>query len=260
VFGGPGDYSDGMNRFHRKGLLVVVLAVVLVAPAVGAGELFVPVVAQAGGSDGSYWNTELWISNLSGSRATYAITFLPSGTDNTPYLVMPPEEKTLEAGETVHLNGVVPPGNVGALRVFTSSDEVVVRCRLFNARGRATSGQLVPALTVDEMVPGGTTAVLLPIIRKGQFRTNLGFFNPSPRPVRVNLEVQDARGETVAEVSYTVEPGSHMQVNDFLLTLKIRRAEAHRVVFNATGPVAGYASFVDTRAGAATFVSPTILR
>ncbi len=247
-----------MNRSLRIVVVVAVLAVM--GGAATAGEMFIPVVAQAGGSDGSYWNTELWIANLSGGRATYALTFLPSGTDNTPYLVMPPEERTLEAGETVHLNGVVPPGHVGALRVVTSSDDVVVRCRLFNAKGRATSGQLVPALQVGEMVPGGTAAVLVPIVRKGQYRTNIGFFNPNPRPITVSLELQNDKGETVTTVAYTVEPGSHMQVNDFLLTQKVRRADAWRVVFTATGTVAGYASFVDTRSGAATFVSPAILR
>ncbi len=249
-----------MNRLLRMGVALAVLVAAGGAASAPATELFIPVVAQAGGSDGSYWNTELWIANLSGGRATYALTFLPSGTDNTPYLMMPPEERELEAGETVHLNGVVPPGNVGALRVVTSSDGVVVRCRLYNARGRATSGQLIPALRVDEMVPPGTPAVLVPILRKGRYRTNLGFFNPGLRPVTVKLEVQDEKGETVTTVAYTVEPGSHMQVNDILLTLKIRRAEAWRVVFTSDGTVAGYASFVDSRSGSATFVTPAILR
>ena len=44
--------------------VVLVLLAVLAASSAWAGELFVPVVAQVEGSDGSYWNTELWLANL----------------------------------------------------------------------------------------------------------------------------------------------------------------------------------------------------
>lgn len=246
--------------FMRRPLVRVALALFaagLVASAAVAGERFVPVVAQSQGSQGSFWNTELWISNPTSRRGSYGLVFLPAGHDNSLLLSVEPETHDIAAGATVHLNNVVPPDSIGALRIVTSRG-LVVRCRVFNTRGRGSAGQLVPALSVDQMVQPGDTGVLVPLLRGGRFRSNLGVFNPSASAVAVRVEVRDQSGATVGETSYNVEAGSQLQLNDVLLGFRVTRCEGCQGLVTAAGPVAAYATVIDNRSGAATFILPAI--
>ena len=237
--------------------VVLVVAVVSVAATGVAGEGFIPVVAQNRGAGGSFWNTELWISNPTTRKGSYAIVFLPSGHDNTRLLTMDPETIDIAAGATVHLKSVVPPDSMGALRVVTT-EGLVVRCRVFNTRGRGSAGQIVPILTLRQMIQPVERGVLVPLVRGGQLRTNLGVFNPSTHAVAVQIEIRDAEGETVGGASYNVEAGSQLQLNDVLLGFRLNRCDRCLGIVTANGPVAAYAAVVDNRSGAATFVQPAI--
>jgi hypothetical protein len=231
-------------------------AVLLASPARGA-ELWVPVVAQMPGADGSYWNTELWLANLSAGAGTCAITFLPSGADNTEQLLSEPVPVTLGAGQVVYLKDVVPPRSSGALRLVTSRG-VVVRCRLYNAQGRGSVGQMVPALAAQDLIPADARGHLFPLLRSPQFRTNVGLFNPGRTPIRVHAVLVDPEGQTVGQADFPLAPGSQTQVNDFLLAFKVSRSEGHAAVLSAEGLFAAYASIVDSRTGAPTLVLPEV--
>lgn len=242
----------------RRQLMMVSAALVLLsAVTVRAGERFVPVVAQVKGANGSYWNTEIWVSNLSGSVGTYALTFLPAGRDNGQILMAEAVGEPIAAGETIHLKGVVPPGRAGALRVV-ASDGVIVRCRVYNARSRGSVGQMVPALSREEMIGPGSEGFLVPLVRSGQFRTNVGLFNPGENPIHVHVEVRDHTGKRIGAASYGLDPGSQTQINDFLLQFKVSRADGFQAVLSADDWFTAYATIVDTRSGASTFISPTV--
>jgi len=184
----------------RPVVAVAASALLLVAGASLATERWVPVVAQVTGADGSYWNTELWIANLGGSVGTYAITFLPSAEDNGHLLLEDPATASLGPHETVHLKNVVPQGGSGALRVLLS-DNLVVRCRLYNTRGGSSVGQFVPALAGSELIPSGGHGTLVPLVRSAQFRTNVGIFNPGANPIKVRATVFDEHGREVGTTS-----------------------------------------------------------
>jgi hypothetical protein len=249
-------YSRVMKRsFSLQALLALVIGAVAVTALAGDG--FIPVVAQTRGAGGSFWNTELWISNPTSRKGSYGLVFLPSGHDNTRLLSVEPEGRDIAAGATVHLTGVVPPNSTGALRVVTT-DGLVVRCRVFNTRGRGSAGQMVPLLTVGTMIQPGERGILVPLLRGGQLRTNLGVFNPSPHAVAVQIEILDGSGETVGGASYNVEAGSQLQLNDVLLGFRVTGCERCRGIVTANGPVAAYAAVVDNRTGAATFIQPAI--
>lgn len=241
----------------RPVVAVAASALLLVAGASLATERWVPVVAQVTGADGSYWNTELWIANLGGSVGTYAITFLPSAEDNGHLLLEDPATASLGPHETVHLKNVVPQGGSGALRVLLS-DNLVVRCRLYNTRGGSSVGQFVPALAGSELIPSGGHGTLVPLVRSAQFRTNVGIFNPGANPIKVRATVFDEHGREVGQTDYALAPGSQSQINDFLLAFKIERADAHQVALSAEGAFAAYASIVDARSGAPTLVLPVV--
>jgi hypothetical protein len=240
----------------RSAALALLVPLLLAAP-MAAEELWVPVVAQIEGAEGSYWNTELWLANLSAGTGTCAVTFLPAGADNTEALLAEATPVNLPPGEITCLKDVVPPRSTGALRVVTS-DGVAVRCRLYNAKGHGAVGQIIPAMNRRELVPADARAHLFPLMRSPQSRTNVGLLNPGSSPIRVRATVLDSRGQTVGGAEYPLAPGSQTQINDFLLAFRIERAEGHSVVLSAAAPFAAYASIVDSRTGAPTLILPEI--
>ncbi len=243
----------------RRSVAFVMAAAALAvcAAAAGAAELFVPVVAQVKGANGSYWNTEMWVTNLADAPGSFALTFLPAGRNNADRLLASGERTVLGPRETVHLKSVVPPGRSGALRIVTS-DDIAVHCRVYNAQSRGSAGQMVPALSLDEMIAPGSRAVLVPLLRTGQFRTNLGLFNPGVNPVRVRVDVLDESGRRVGTASFGLDAGAQTQINDFLLQFKVSRADGFTAVITADGTFTAYATLVDRRSGAATFITPIV--
>ncbi len=230
----------------------------LIAASAAAGEYFVPAVAQVKGADGAYWNTELWVVNTGNSVGSYAVTFLPARRDNARLLLGEGGARAIGPHRTVHLRDAVPAGEIGALRIVTTPD-VLVTCRVFNASHVGSLGQIVPALTVDDMIQAGERAVLFPLVRSARFRTNVGFFNPNPNAIAVVATVIDDEGRRVARTTYRVEPGAQVQMNDVLLSFGVRSADGYQMVVEAEGAFAAYASLVDNRIGAPTLVQPVPL-
>ena len=105
------------------------------------------------------------------------------------------------------------------------------------------------------MVHGGSNLVL---VRSSSFRTNVGFFNPGENAIRVHAVLVDAHGQRVGAASYGVEPGSQVQINDFLLSYRVSKADGYQVVLTANDTFAAYATIVDSRSGAAVFVLPVV--
>lgn len=224
---------------------------------VEAADRFIPVVAQTPGSGGVYWNTELWVSNLGDSAGSYGLVFLPAGSDNSELLLLQAEPIEIAAGATHYLDDVVPPESIGALRIVTSG-EIVVQCHLFSAQGQGSQGQMVPALAVEEMIPVGSSGELLPLLRSSQYRSNVGLFNPETRVLKVRAVLFDPAGNVVGGSDYSLEPGSQIQINDYLLGFKVLRSDGHRLTLSGDGPLAAYASIVDARTGSPAYVRPEI--
>ncbi len=249
-------YIRYMER-HPHTWMIGLVAILVSGSLAMAAERFVPVVAQVQGANGSYWNTEVWLTNVGESPASYSMTFLPAGQNNADLLLRGNDSHTIAPRETVDIKAIVPPGKTGALKIV-AGDSVLIRCRVFNMHAHGSVGQLVPALTRDQMISPGSRGILTPLVRNGQFRTNAGFFNPSENPVHIHVEIWSNAGKLAGAASYTLDPGSQVQINDFLLQFKMSRADGFHAVVTADGPCAAYATLVDRRSGAATFVSAAV--
>jgi hypothetical protein len=230
------------------------LALVLALP-VAAEELFLPMVAQKQGLEGSWWNTEVWITNTTSTTGSYAVTFLPAGQANAEGLREEPIGEDLPPGATAYRDDLVPQGGSGALRLVASTG-VVVFARVFNSAGSGSVGEARPALPRNAALRPGEVGHLVGLRRTPQFRTNLAFFNPSLEAGTVRVRLLGPVGEEVGEASYRVAPGESIQLDDALHGFAVSRGEHLHAEVSGTVPLFAFASVVDSRSGAPTLVPP----
>ncbi len=233
----------------RRTFLVV--ATLFIASLACADELFVPMVGQKQGQDGAWWNTEVWICNTATSTGGYAVVFLPGGQANAEGLRADPALEDLPPGTTVYRDDLVPEGSVGVLRVLTTPG-VVVFTRVFNAAGRGSFGQGIPALPRSAATKPGDLAQLVGLRRTPQFRTNIALFNPSAENGIVRMRVYLQNGEVAGEESYRLAPGGYLQLDDALHAFGVGRGEHVRAELSGTVPFFALASVIDARSGAPT--------
>ncbi|MEW5878448.1 MAG: hypothetical protein AB1751_10330 [Acidobacteriota bacterium] len=232
------------------------LAGLLLATTLSAEELFVPVAVQKQGQEGAWWNTEVWVVNTTGSVAHWGVVFLPAGQGNAELLRQEPERIEELAGfASAVYTDLVPQGELGALR-FVVSPGVVVAARIYNASGRVSSGQVIPALSRQEAVRRGEVVHLTGLRRSAQFRTNVLLFCPGPEGATVRLRVVGERGEVYGEQTYGLAPGGLLPLDDVLLSFGVQRAEAARIEASGSAPFFLLASVVDSRSGAASLHWP----
>ena len=233
--------------------LILGAALVAACGLASAEELFVPMVAQRPGQDGSWWNTEVWIANPTVETGSYGVVFLPAGQPNLDGLRADPVPEDLPPGTTVYRNDLVPEGGIGVLR-FVTTPGVVVFTRVFNAAGRGSFGQGIPALARSAATRPGEIAELVGLRRTPAFRTNIALFNPSAENgvVRVRLYLQ--HGELAGEEAYKLAPGGYLQLDDALHALGVPRGEHARAELTGTVPFFAFASVIDARSGAPTLV------
>lgn len=232
------------------------LVSLLLASALSGEELFVPVAVQKQGQEGAWWNTEVWVVNTASSLARWGVVFLPAGQANGELLRRDPEPVEELAGfASVVRTDLVPQGEVGALR-FVVSPGVIVAARIYNASGRVSSGQVIPAFAREEAVRRGELVHITGLKRSAQFRTNLLLFCPGPEGATVRVRVLGERGEVYGEQSYGLAPGGLLPLDDVLLSFGVPKAEAARVEASGTAPFFVLASVVDSRSGAASLHWP----
>ena len=233
--------------------LILGAALVAACGLASAEELFVPMVAQRPGQDGSWWNTEVWISNPTVETGSYGVVFLPAGQPNLDGLRADPAPEDLPPGTTVYRNDLVPEGGIGVLR-FVTTPGVVVFTRVFNAAGRGSFGQGMPALARSAATRPGETAELVGLRRTPAFRTNIALFNPSAENGVVHVRLYLQHGELAGEEAYKLAPGGYLQLDDALHALGVPRGEHARAELTGTVPFFAFASVIDARSGAPTLV------
>lgn len=234
----------------------LVAALLLLAPsAVTAEEYFLVGVAQRQGQEGSWWGTELWITNTTAATGGYSLVFLPVGQSNLEGLRAEPPMEDIPPGATVLRRDAVPEGGLGALRILTTPG-VMVYCRVFNAAGRGSFGLGLPPQTRAQATRPGELAHLVGLRRTPQFRSNIGVLNLSPENGTVRVRLVGERGEALGEEAFRLAPGAYLQLTDFLHAFGQTRAENVRAELSGTVPFLAYAAVIDSRSGAPSLVLP----
>jgi hypothetical protein len=229
--------------------------------------LFFPVVSRAVGQAGSKWTTGLRLIGLADETATAHAEWYPStsGGSTGP---ADSEAISLHAGELAVIDDAVATlfganGN-GAVKI-SSTEGFRGAARIFNDQRDnpeigGTFGQAAPAYVDSDILDSGL--LLLGSNRPAGdgegFRTNVGYFNPWPESVTLEIDVRDPAGTVLGADTLTLEPLANRIRGIFDLVPSVpsddRRQDDMLVTFSASRPVLMYLSAVDNVTNDAIFV------
>lgn len=223
-----------------------------------------PIVGKVEGLDGTRWDTEIRLLNLSGAATDVTLEFFPAGPGghDAPRLT---RNLTVDDGEHLALSGwaSVFPGageaGLGAMRVV-STRAIVTVARIYNdqrAIGNGTYGQFVPAQRIGTRVSGA-----LPMLANsrgpGGFRTNIGWFNDSGSSVSAKFRAYVPGGTPGTAVATAVRSiASYSQSQESLNELfpDLESYDNLYVTWESTnGPLYVYASVIDNVTGDPIFI------
>lgn len=221
----------------------------------GESVIHVPVVADVSGLPPSLFRTAGTVTNFSDQQAEVWAEWYPASREarTAPVKV---QRFAVPARGTAVFNNLVSElfaaSGRGAVR-FYSSAKVAVAVNIFNDQrpSGGTFGQFAQGLTLAE----GLTRGVLPYNRHqakttgSGWRTNFGWFNPSPQSVTLQVRVVRPDGSTAASKTVTLQPWS----NDLLacgdgngyVPSAACSDNNFTVAFAASSPVFLYSSVVD---------------
>lgn len=229
---------------------------------------FFPVISRAVGQAGSKWTTGMHVLGLADEVTTAVAEWYPDGDAGNS---SPSETATLSLfpGELAVITDAVGTlfganGN-GAVKI-ASTEPFRAAARIFNDQRDnpdigGTFGQAAPAYSAGDILASGV--LLLGSNRPSGdgegFRSNVGYFNPWPESVTLDIDVRDAGGSVLGDNTLTLAPLANRIRGVFDLVPSVpqgdRRQDDLLVTFSASRPVLMYLSAVDNVTNDAIFVA-----
>ncbi|MEE4270122.1 MAG: hypothetical protein V2I67_00505, partial [Thermoanaerobaculales bacterium] len=195
----------------------------------------IPAAAYASGAEGSFYETDLDLSNASGGDVEYLFSWLPRGESNKDPLQS--ELFTLGAGQSVRYSNVLgevfdlSPDAFGALRIDASSDDLMALARIANTPqepGAGSFGQAMAAIRPCDCTGRHEKRRLLFGTEHDEMRFNVGCLNASDKAARVSFELYASDGTMLGTDSLILMPWSNDQLNR---------------IFQPYRPVTGYVEY-----------------
>ena len=227
-----------------------------------AQTLYVPAAANAAGVNLTRWRTDLQVKAQGDEPASFTVELLKSSADNRD-----PEVRSYSvgAGQSARLANLLESefGFTGtaALRVSATAGRILVTSRTFNDDPAGTFGQTVPAVDDREAFGPGDRAALIQLSRSPDrsigFRTNVGVVNLTDQSIGIDIELHRADGGDVGNVSLTLRPFEHRQVNDVFASGGAADIDDGYAIVRTSSPggrFLTYASVVDNASGDAVFI------
>ncbi len=195
----------------------------------------IPAAAYAAGAEGSFYETDVDVSNAGATDAEYSFAWLPRGEDNREPLES--ELFTLGAGKSVRYSNLLgevfdlEPGAFGAILIEASSPDLLAMARIATTPRDGTAGtfgQSMSGVSVDACFGWLQRRRLLFGTENADMRFNVGCMNASNTASRVYLELYSADGTRAAVESLVLMPWSNGQLNR---------------IFDQYRPITGYVDF-----------------
>jgi|GEM_PF-1053854 len=215
-------------------IVIVLVSTMLLAVDMGRA-VFIPAAARTAGAGGSFWRTDLTLTNPDAAFDLYiSVEFIPTGeagsTQNRLRADLP---APIGPGQTMTVADVLgtyfPDQSVGALVLFGKDQSGVPLPVLASSRtwtpssgSAGTYGQGIPGVVMDNTIGQGRKGIILGLETSAAFRTNLGMVNTS-----LNLQetftvtILDASGVMQGSLSYTLQPWAHIQRSNILSELSL---------------------------------------
>jgi sugar lactone lactonase YvrE len=227
---------------------------------------YVPAAAHASGLGGSAWRTELGIHNRGTVQAGYTVELLETGKANAA-----PKSISflLDPGNSARYPDAVASlfqhEGAGALRVTSTSGDLLVTSSTSDERDGPRLGPLVEAIPVEQALASGQEARLVHLANANGRRTDVGIVNASGTPLTVEIELWRSDGTPLGTRSLFVSPFGQAQQDDVFGHLTTSRVSAAVLAgvddawakVTSTTPGARYfawATVIDNASGGAMFV------
>lgn len=221
----------------------------------GTMTSFIPVVGRVRGQGDTNFITDLRIVNNGSTTAHVKLEyFAQSGSGQTAANAT--QNVTVLPGEQRVLNDVVftslgVDAGLGGLRI-TSDQNVVASARVINdlrAQGRGTAG-----FAVDADDAADTQGTITFLSQSTDYRTNIGYFNPSGTPVSATFNARRSSDGAILGTNTVTIPGwSMVQQGAFALISSVPEAERTQddfyVTWTASAPLFVYGAVTDNRTG-----------
>jgi predicted GH43/DUF377 family glycosyl hydrolase len=193
---------------------------------------FIPAAAYAAGAHGSFFQTDLELSNADSVAVEFELWWLPRGELNSDPAIS--ETFSLGAGMSVRYANVLAevfglaPDALGALAIASSSPHLLAMSRTYNRPGDGSAGcygQSMPVVAAEEMIRHGERRRILLATENAEMRTNVGCLNAGKGIVGIDLELFDMAGNPLATERLTLGPWGNDQLNR---------------IFEGFAPITGY--------------------
>jgi len=192
----------------------------------------VPAAALASGALGSFYQTDVDVSNADNLAAEYEFSWLPRGEDNREPTTS--ETFTLGSGMSARYANVLSEvfelehGSFGALLIRSSSPGLLAMSRTYNLGTEETGGtygQAMPAIGPKDLIGFGESRRILFGSEDADLRTNIGCQNGINRSAVVFLDLFDADGTSLGRETLMLRGFGNDQINR---------------IFDGHNPVNGY--------------------
>ena len=187
------------------------------------GVWLIPSTARLSGEHGSFWTTDLTLTNLGENEAPVTLRFLGHDEDGRPG---PVRELTLGAGETRLVPDVLGSlfglgSGYGAIRVTSPSPWIDLRVETSTPGPGGSYGHAVPALPREDWIEGTMPRVLGPVSESDSERTNLVLVNGNEAPLSVTVALRSAGGALLASKDVELPPWGMKQLSRVVRALGI---------------------------------------
>lgn len=181
---------------------------------------FIPAAAVASGAQGSFFQTDVDVSNAGSDPAEYLFKWLPRGQDNNDPLTS--EIFSLGANMSVRYTNVLSevfglePNSLGALLVLSTSPDLLFMSRTYNApsaKAGGTYGQAIPAVSYEDLIRIGERKRIVFGSENVDFRFNVGCQNGSGDAAMIFIELFAADGTSLATEIMPLEAWGNDQLN-----------------------------------------------
>lgn len=227
-------------------------------------DAYLPAAARAPGRFGSFFRTDLKLSNPWPSPVNVRISYFPSKGDGPFQLIL-----SLGAWETRLFEDALssllglPEDSAGALRltVLGTSPGIVASSRTYAEEGAKTYGLAIGVLENAEAVAGEQIALTF-LSSSAAVRTNLGFLETFGFATRVRVTLLGVTGETLAVRELLLDRYEAVQWNDVFAEMGAVPAENASALVEVLdgGAVIAHAIRVDNRTNDASFLPGRVLR